>query len=310
MRQLIIIFLYITCCLNLKIDYSPTSPIWTNNNCELGSNQSPINLPQDLSKYQYSDSISLVSTHYSKISNPTIKAINDGEKISFASESLGYILFNYYNNTYKYDAFEMNFHIPSEHFIGGVQAPLEIQINHTKDLTYTNSTNSAKEQNADNNYLIISLFFLNKDKYTSEFIRSFTNFRGVKESLIPSVAELDNEAFNIMNLNTVILSHKMFFYYKGSMTLPPCNEEVHWLIQNHYLYLSNSQYLILKDLIGQYYNISEGNHREIQTNENVNQGNIYSLYNNSITINIMFTYSTFNKIGHKLLFFVLLYFTF
>ena len=68
--------------------------------------------------------------------------------------------------------------------------------------------------------------------------------------------------------------------------------------------------MILKDLIGQYYNISEGNHREIQTNENVNQGNIYALYNNSITINIMFTYSTFNKIGYKLLFFVLLYFTF
>lgn len=309
MRQFIIQLLYITCGLNLKIDYSPSAPIWTNNKCESGSNQSPINLPQDLNKFQYSDSISLISTNYSKISNPTIKSINDGEKISFVSESLGYILFNYFNNTYKYDAFEINFHIPSEHLIGGVQAPLEVQINHTKDLTYTNSTNNAEDQNGDNHYLIISLFFLDKDKYTSEFIRSFTNFRGDKESLTPSAVGQDIESFNIMNLNTVVLSHKMFFYYKGSMTLPPCNEGVHWLIQNHYLYLSSLQYSVLKDLIGQYYNISEGNRRAIQMNENVDQGKIYALYNQSISINIMFTYSSFIQIGYSILLFpVLLFF--
>ena len=292
---LLIIISYLSLIQNDAIDYSPSSPIWTNNQCQTGRNQSPIDLPLDVSKYLYSTEIALVETNYSLIENPTIKAVNNGEKFSFQSNNLGYILFKYHNYTYKYNAFEISFHSPSEHTLSGFNAPLELQINHTKDLSYSNSTNdNIEDDNADNTYLVISVFLLNKEKYTSEFIRSFTNFRNSSEEQFHSPYE-GEPTYKVMNLNDIVLSYKMFFYYQGSMTIPPCKEGVHWLIQNHFKYFSSEQFSILQDLIKKYYDPEEGNRRVIQSNSNVDSGNIYALYNNTISINIMFSKSSFIK---------------
>ena len=290
---LIIIISFLSPIQNDVIDYSPSSPIWSNHQCQTGQNQSPIDLPLDVSKYLYSNEIALIETNYSLIENPTIKAVNKGEKFSFESNSLGYILFKYHNYTYKYNAFEISFHSPSEHTLSGFNAPLELQINHTKDISYSNATNNnVEDDNINNRYLVISVFLLNKEKYTSEFIRSFTNFRNSSDQQFTTSYE-GELTYKVMNLNDIVLSYKMFFYYEGSMTIPPCTEGVHWLIQNHFKYFSSEQYKTLQQLINKYYNPNEGNHRVIQSNSNVEKGNIYALYNNTISMNIMFSKSNF-----------------
>lgn len=270
-----LLFVFILCLIKINTRSLQTS-----------TNQSPINLLNDLNLYQYSNAIYISKTSYVNLTNPIIYAIENGKKFSTHDLLLGSISLNCNGTEYEYKATELLFFLPSEHSIEKEHAQIEMQIHHT--LQSTTSDSSIKKK------LIISLFFLQLEDYTNEFIRCFVNFRdeGTEEDdlyhtigeQIPPYAITNH---SICDLNKLVKRNKMFYYYEGSTTILPIEDDVAWMIMNYFFYLSTTQYQKFERLIKKYLN--KGNNREIQTNDNP----VYLLYNNTITINMVFNNSSY-----------------
>ena len=171
------------------------------NACKSGKSQSPINIisPQATGSNQKP----LISYQKSKISLG-----NSYQHLHFSVNPGNEITLN--GKTYKLK--QLDLHIPSEHSVKDTQFAAEIQAIH---------------ENEDGNYLILS-FLGNTSKTDAPIFNALVNT--IPDSNTPKTIDF--------NLKTVITTKQNYYSYKGSLTTPPCVENVQWLIVNTPLDLS------------------------------------------------------------------------
>jgi len=177
--------------------YPADNAVW-GGTCARGTQQSPIDLPVTVLSSLTKKSQLLDDLHYNIVD---YKGEDLDHGVLFKSDSdMGYLIYN----GIKYQLKSVSIHSKSEHTIAGAQFDLEIHFAHQAE----NSDHMA----------IIGVLCKSEDFGTSEFFTTLT------ESMDSTVA-VDIKGKFLGRLDTT-----RYFTYPGSLTSPPCTENVDWLI--------------------------------------------------------------------------------
>lgn len=171
--------------------------------CEVGHKQSPINLSIKSSKARDHE----VKFYY----HPTpAKIVNNGHTIEFDLEEDNFLMID----ENKYKLIQFHFHDPSEHSIEGVHYPAELHLVHKSKL---------------NELAVVGIVLeIGNGKELDHIF-----------DLIPgqfNTAHIDN-----LHLEKFISSSNSHFYYEGSLTTPPCSENVKWVVLDKHLKVNKDQ---------------------------------------------------------------------
>lgn len=191
--------------------------------CKIGKKQSPINI----------DSKNIITQEYPEIdidySSSNFKVLNNGHtiQINFAAGNKIEI------EDSEYNLLQMHFHTPSEHSVDGKNAQLESHFVHKDDK---------------GNIAVLAVMLV-EGKENSEMAKILQH--SPKEIGKEITA---NGKFHIENF--LPTSHD-FYHYEGSLTTPPCSENVKWSVFKQEVELSKQQISDFRELYSM-------NAREIQ----------------------------------------------
>jgi carbonic anhydrase len=121
---------------------------------------------------------------------------------------------------------QYHFHSPSEHTLNGQHFPMEIHFVHTTD----------------SGSLAVAGYFIKEGAKNEAMIPVWANLpQNPGETL-----HLEDEH---VDLDALIPQDGLpYFHYKGSLTTPPCSENVHWFVRENPLEMSAEQIAIFTDL--------------------------------------------------------------
>jgi len=192
-----------------------------------GDNQSPVNLIEfEAIKVSQLNSLRLFyspATHISKV-------INNGHTIEFDFVPGDSIIFN--EMTYHLD--QIHFHEPGEHKINGIRYPIEIHLVH-------------RGSSGD----VCVLGILGMEGQESQIFEFLEQFLPLKER---ASKRIDRG----VDLSLLLPESLDYFSYVGSLTTPPCSEEVNWIVFRDPIILSLEEVEKLQD------NMPVNNFREEQ----------------------------------------------
>ncbi|WP_417887873.1 carbonic anhydrase [Zunongwangia sp.] len=183
-----------------------------------GDRQSPINIIEV--NVKKNASLSALDIHYSdevKIHEVT----NNGHSIQYNFEKGDYIKVD----GQQYDLKQIHFHEASEHTVNGVRYPLEIHLVHTGS-----------------NQEIVVLSILVEEGKNSEPFTFLEQFLPIKKGETKAI----DKNFDL-NLN--FPADKSYYTYKGSLTTPPCTENVTWFVFKQPITVALDQVKLLQDLM-------------------------------------------------------------
>jgi carbonic anhydrase len=179
--------------------------------CECnGNQQSPINIV-DIDVID-DTTLTPIDIHYS--SQVKIHEItNNGHTIQYNFEHGDYIILN--NN--KYELKQIHFHEGSEHTINGIRYPLEMHLVHLNDV----------------NEIAVLAVMAKEGKRSDSFtfLEKYLPVGNGETKLIH--ADFD------LNLN--LPSNRDYYTYNGSLTTPPCTQNVTWFIYKTPIIVSVNQ---------------------------------------------------------------------
>ncbi|MUU77126.1 carbonic anhydrase [Winogradskyella endarachnes] len=193
------------------------SEIEKQSDCD-GKRQSPINI-LDIDVVEDA-SLKPIETHYSshvKIHEVT----NNGHSIQYNFEKGDFISLE--GNDYELK--QIHFHEPSEHTINGIRYPLEMHLVHA---------------NKDNKIAVIAV--MAKEGESSEAFTFLENYLPIYNG---DTKQIDKD-FDI-NLN--LPKNKTYYSYGGSLTTPPCTEDVSWFVFKDPITVSLEQVMELQKLM-------------------------------------------------------------
>ena len=200
--------------------------------CSEGKNQSPINLPR-LAQAVPLDNTALFD--YNKVTKANAQFVWEENMIKMKG--------NFGTLTgvdlAEFEAYEIRFHTPAEHKIDGQRMDLEVQIFH-RPLTEGDFAKKA----------VLSILF--KKTYGS-FNNFFDNIdlvnlpdKYIKEVTVENSIDIDDI---FMDQPGVTPDHFSYYYYQGSMSAPPCDEQVSWYVVSEPLPLGSTTIDMFRDTI-------------------------------------------------------------
>lgn len=183
--------------------------------CKIGQAQSPINITQVIASEGTAPTI-----NYSQAAN--IKVNNNGHTIVYTPTTTANAITL---DGEQYTLKQFHYHIPSEHQIAGKNYPGELHFVHA---------------NAKGNLAVIGVML--QPGQANTVLRILLN--GTQLSIENNV---DFTANNV-NLAALIPQAPTFYHYDGSLTTPPCSEQVQWYVTKQPISLANDQFAIMYDL--------------------------------------------------------------
>lgn len=195
--------------------------------CKIGSAQSPINITKVMTSAATAPVI-----NYRQASN--IRIHDNGHTVVYTPKTEeNSIRLN--GDTYVLKQF--HYHTPSEHQFGGQNYPGEIHFVHA---------------NSKGNLAVIGVML--EIGKANELLKPL--IKGTKLT-----GENDDEIIIAMNLSALAPAAATFYHYAGSLTTPPCSEQVQWYVSKQPLVLDRAQFSVLSDLY-------DGNNRPVQQQGN------------------------------------------
>jgi len=152
------------------------------------------------------------TTHLSEVEN-------NGHSIQFGFEAGDSI--RYKNETFYLK--QIHFHEPSEHKINGVIFPIEAHLVHISK---------------DNKITVLSILGIEGEE--SQLFELFESFLPLKNG--------ESKKINtVIDLTQLSIENEDYFSYSGSLTTPPCSENVNWIIFKQPIVISLEEVLKLRD---------------------------------------------------------------
>jgi carbonic anhydrase len=123
---------------------------------------------------------------------------------------------------------QFHFHTPSEHTLNGKHMPMEMHLVH---------------QNADGSLAVVGVFFKEGTKPNENFAK-----------IIANLPDKKGDKKHITNDSLVLKVHmptdNYAYHYVGSLTTPPCSEDVQWLVLRDPIGLTADQIKAFSSRIG------------------------------------------------------------
>lgn len=224
-------------------------------------NQSPIELP---------DGMSVDTSHnmyylYPLLGDP-VKLTNDGHGIVFTVPSTykgGFGIAETPEQIFEgapltYRLWHVTFHSPSEHTRNGVRLPLEVQLTHKEATTGQLAVVSIlfTDGGLPHSFLNVMLEYgLPKKSWDEVFVnRAASPPASMQDKASPSDKVID--FYNLVNKGA-------FYKYEGSLTIPPCNPNVQWLVRGDAIPADAQQISAFRELLMSL-DPPQGNFRTIQ----------------------------------------------
>lgn len=194
--------------------------------CVNGSEQSPINV--EIPEVKADENLKGNEIHY----EPTTFTLeNNGHTIQAnAITKSNYIIIE--NNEYKLSQF--HFHTPSEHQFNGQNYDMELHLVHS-----------------DENGKLAVIGLMIQEGNENKLLASMWN-----ELPTDKTAKGDSEK-HVIDLQALLPENETTFQYAGSLTTPPCTEEVQWIVFEQPIEMSKAQ-------IKAFQQIFPDNHRPVQ----------------------------------------------
>ena len=167
---------------------------------ENGEKQSPINIPEYIVKHK---DLHIERDYLSSKFSVT----NEGQWIQFNYDLGSSLKFN----NKLFDLVQFHFHTPSEHLLASVTYPLEMHIVHT----LRNNPNPEIE------YVVIGVFF--KEGKENPILKK------ILDNVPEKGKTITDEGISI-SIDDFFDSSNDFYFYEGSLTMPPYTETVHWIV--------------------------------------------------------------------------------
>ncbi|WP_242203875.1 carbonic anhydrase [Aestuariivivens insulae] len=202
-----------------------------------GKHQSPVNIIHtDVDYVEMKSNLKILYTPTTLIS----KVDNNGHSIQFNFEEGDSI--NYRGKTYYLK--QIHFHEPSEHKINGVVFPIEMHLVHV---------------NKRGEIAVLAVF--GEEGSQSQLFEFF-------ESFLPLEKGETKEIHQKIDLSSLFLKDKHYYSYNGSLTTPPCTENVSWVVFKEPIILSEAEVLKLKRTmpLNNYRNEQDLNGRTVRYN--------------------------------------------
>jgi len=176
--------------------------------CATGTMQSPINI--EFAAIQEGDFPALVFDYQ----DSAVEVTNDENRISVLVEE---------GSTLEvdgtvYELKEVAFHLPSEHTVEGEQADMEMHLIHESD---------------DGDLAVVAVFIESSDEENSALAPVW--------AALPAAAGESAAVEGTLNMGDFVDPVEGFLMYTGSLTTPPCTENVIWLLWNGTVQLSEDQ---------------------------------------------------------------------
>lgn len=122
---------------------------------------------------------------------------------------------------------QFHFHTPSEHTIDGEHLPLEMHFVHQSD---------------DESLAVLSVMF--KEGEAND------NFANIIPNLPQTKGESKHLEDETVHLHMHVPENNSAFFYNGSLTTPPCSENVQWVVLKEHPTMSAEQIKAFSDIIG------------------------------------------------------------
>merc|ERR1711988_679785 len=202
--------------------------------CGTSDRQSPIDLPDPVSDEASSAAYSALPAAHLKYIEMAYRSV---EVVSFyEGAQLGFSLLGdpgeLVLNDEHFVAKQALFHTPSVHTIGGLPVEMEMQIRHKSKRTNRTAIVSVLFKRGRNNTVIDPVF--------QHMIKNFAVYN----------TPLNNTALGKFDLLDVIPFDPGFVVYNGSLTVPPCTDDVLWLVVDKPITASVEQIATIKNITG------------------------------------------------------------
>lgn len=155
---------------------------------------------------------------------------------------------------YRFKLKNVHFHLPAEHPIDNRRTHLEFHLVHEKDkncpfVKDINKKANVKIDTLRDDLLVIAVRFRVDNEKPADPVISQMDFRN------------NGKKFDL-NLKEWVNPDKKFYYYRGSLTTPNCDENVTWVVVKEPLNLTLNQYTPIKKWVNKEYPF--GNARRVQ----------------------------------------------
>ncbi len=190
--------------------------------CKIGENQSPIDITQTVK-------VKMDSIRFTYNMTP-FNIINNGHTIQVNYEKGSSI----YVDGDEYNLIQFHFHAPSEHKVNGKAYDMVAHLVH---------------KNKDGILAVVAVFM--KEGKENDFIKTLWNNFPKEEGKIYSFKSIK------INVNQLLPKDRGYYSYFGSLTTPPCSENVNWFILKTPVGVSKEQ-------IAKFSSIFKSNARPVQ----------------------------------------------
>lgn len=127
----------------------------------------------------------------------------------------------------SYKLLQLHFHTPSEHAINGRRAAMEVHMVH---------------QSADGNLAVVGVL-LSRGEQNSLL-------QQILDNASPTINRVNAPQGLTINASDLLPANRQFFHYSGSLTTPPCSENVNWFVMKSEMQVSDQQIKRFAQLIG------------------------------------------------------------
>lgn len=126
----------------------------------------------------------------------------------------------------QFQLVQYHFHSPSEHTVSGKHFPMEMHLVH---------------KSAEGKLAVIGVF-IEEGEPNAAFDLIWSN--------LPNTTDLKNHIGNVsIDIGSLLPRSKTIYRYDGSLTTPPCSEEVKWIIMTAPIHLSSRQIEVFRAII-------------------------------------------------------------
>jgi carbonic anhydrase len=170
--------------------------------CKIGKSQSPIDI-------KTVDTINLKASDLLKLDedrNTIASVVDNGHSIKVTPDKGGKITLN----GVDYKLLQFHFHGKSENRVNGVQYDLEMHMVH---------------QNADGKLAVIGIMYL----------------EGENSAILDNILGNVGESIRVDPANLLPENTEKYYHWTGSLTTPPCSEDVEWYLLKEPQYASKDQ---------------------------------------------------------------------